>query len=286
MKPNTYLNSLKGTLIDPHYYVHVLNKKIFFSLRFLFISYLIIGLAVSAIITQVDFEKYQTDFQLALQELERNFPENLQINYQGYHLSMIPEEEIVVDYPQTTGKLAYQHLAVINPNASEIKNSSALITLGADQIWIQDAPSQFTQFKFSELSFFDQRLTITKQNLPELIDNWQTKFSQILEKAKVFVFIFFPLGLFFSRFLANLLDVLLIFLILKISNYPLNFTKIWQLSFHVLVVAEVVAQLTGYLYPDSELKMFAITYWIWFAFLIFKLRNIKTVKFIPKSPKN
>lgn len=284
MRPKTYLQTLLGTLTQPSYYINILNQRLFFSFQFLAFSYLIIGLIVSLIIVQIDIPSYQQKFSQSLTELQQYYPEDLQISYKDNQISYNADQAINVDYPSVIEDKyrLYDQLAIINTQAQSA-DDQALFTISTDKLFVQDSIDNYLEFDLSEFSFIEQPLEITKDNLHPLSQKWQTEVDSILNQSKKYIFLLFPILIFVARFFTNLLDVLLVFLFLKLSGIKLKFNKVWQISFHVMVVSEIVAQVTGYLYPNNLLDMYQISYWLWFAVLLFHLRNVKPIVVIKNN---
>ena len=65
----------------------------------------------------------------------------------------------------------------------------------------------------------------------------------------------------------SFLEAILVFLFFKLNRITLSFRKTLQLSLHLVVVAEVIAQITGWIYPNIQLSMFTLSYWSIFSYI-------------------
>lgn len=216
-------------------------------------------------------------------ELKENYPKDLILNYQSGKLEA-SQTPITVFYPSVINNKyrLYQNLATIDTSLTAFNDNDSLITIGSDQLWIKDTAATQANFELKQIPFFDQDFLIDHASLDSWTQKWQTQFDQVLDQMKYLTPLFFPIALLLTRFWANFIDVVLIFLLLKISGIKLKFSKILQLSFHVMVVAEIVAQATGYIYAYSSIDMYSITYWIWFTIVFFSLRKVQTIVVVKK----
>ena len=285
MKLKQYFTALQSTLTQPDYYLEILNQNVWSSVKFLLISYLLIGLLVSLIIVQVDIPKYQSQFAQAMEELKTNYPPRLEIKWENNQLTTNSPEPVKVNYPSVVEPKyrLQENLALINPQLDTPgENEPAFFIFSQDKLWFQDNAQSWNQLPLTAIPGFQNPLVINHQSLDTVIQGWQQTVTSILTKLKFLVPIFFPVLLLLSRLIANIIDVLLIFLMSRISFRKFSFPKIWQISLHVMVVAEIVSQITGYLYPHLNLQMYSITYWVWFAAVLFKLKNVQAVR-LPKK---
>jgi hypothetical protein len=65
----------------------------------------------------------------------------------------------------------------------------------------------------------------------------------------------------------SFLEAILVFLFFKLNRITLNFTKTLQLSLHLVVVAEVITQTAGWIYPNIQLPMFTLSFWSIFSYV-------------------
>lgn len=286
MKLKKYLTALQATLTQPDYYIDILNQNVWSSVKFLLTSYLLIGLVVSLIIVQIDIPRYQSQFTQAMEELKKYYPPTLEIKWENNQLSSNSSEPIKVNFPSMVEKKYRfkENLALVNPQLeTPSDNEPAFFILTRDQLWFQDNDQSWNKIPLSILPGFQTPLVINQQSLDTVTHGWQQTMQSLLNKLKFLVPIFFPVLLLLSRLITNIVDALLIFLMTRISYRKFSFPKIWQISLHVMVVAEIVSQITGYLYPRLNLEMYSITYWVWFAAVLFKLKNVQAVRLPQKS---
>jgi len=285
MKLKKYLATLQATLTQPEYYIDILNQNIWSSIKFLLISYLLIGLIVSTIIVQIDIPKLQSQFAQAMAELKTYYPKGLEIKWDNNQLTTNTSEPVRVNYPTVvaTKYRLQEQLALINPQLeTPSNNEKSLFILSKDKLWFQENNQSWNQLPLSAIPGFEHPITLNQGSIGQVTQSWQETVVNLLNKIKFTVPIFFPILLLFSRLVSNLIDVLLIFLISRISFRKFSFPKIWQISLHVMVVSEIISQITGYLYPNLTIQMYSISYWVWFTAVLFKLRNVQAVK-IPKN---
>ncbi len=295
MKPSTYIKTLWGSISSPQFYIFVLNKKLFFSIRFFIISYILIGLIISGIIVTVDFPEYKRMTQQVRDELIEQYPNDLLLTWDNQTLSTSSNNPVLVDYPSIIDKKdrIYKKLAIIDPSlpinqnddfstvSDHVATSSAIVV--TDSMLLVRSAKNWNSFFLQELPGFETPFSLSKENLPQISQQIVSLIQSALDVIKYLVPIFFPLLLLVSRVINILIDAILAYLVFRLWNKNLSYWKILQVGLHVAIPAEIIAQTTGYVYGPQEIPMFALTFWILFIWLGFAFRKVGKFKLIKKS---
>lgn len=287
MKPSVYLQTLIGTLTTPQFYIRILNSSFWFSFRFVFISYLIIGIALASVMILFDFPQYQNKFNQSMVEVEQNFPSDLEISWQQQKLS-INREVLVVPYPSFFPELDSLPTSFItfipqldesNPETSfQFVDASSYFLVSDSHFLFTNINNQWQNMELNQIPGMEQDFTITKNSIPYYTHLWKTEFSEILQTFKKITIVAYPAILFIIRFWFALFNSLICYFFLKLFNKNFPWKKVFQICLHLLIPAELITQITSRLYPSSSLPMFELTFWITFLVLAGTLRKVGKIK--------
>lgn len=95
----------------------------------------------------------------------------------------------------------------------------------------------------------------------------------------------YPFALILARLLGTTVDSTIIWLVVRIFNSKLPWTKLWQLSLHITIAADLVHHINVWLYPQSSWNFFTIAYLVLFGVLLYALRDIGMVVIREKNLK-
>ncbi len=283
MRPNTYLITLRNILTKPAYYLVVVKAKFWFVFRFFCLSMILLGLLMALRINQRLVPQLENEISQALRELKDNYPEELRLEWTGAKLKLSTEELVVVDYPsnwheilpvdlQQPEKLAYltgQNLAT--DELSQNMPTSSWLVIDQDQIYFSDFNQNWSGQPLT--SFFTESQTINSANLDQIISKLEQNIQNYSQTARFVTYLVTPMLLLVTTLWALLIETVILFLLFKLNRLTLTFNQTFKLSLQVGVVAELVNQISAWLYPELRWPMFALTFWLVTIYVIWSQRK-------------
>lgn len=284
MKPKTYLNTLKKTLTQPSYYAETMKVRFWFVFRFFLMSMILLGLAAAFRFNQRLIPQLKTDFSQTIQEFKNNYPPDLTLTWTGQEITTSSSEPIRVDYPsffqqpevaqlQLPATLAYitdQELTT-DQLESNLPTTSWFV-VSQDQLFMNDLRQNWTQQSL-DIVLPAKQLVLQKDDLNDITQSIQTWFNQTLAMTQKISYGLIPLFLIMTKFWAALIESLILFLLMKLNRIKLKFKQSLQLSLQITVVAELVVQLSSWLYPQLDWPMFALSYWLVVLYIFWTQRQ-------------
>jgi hypothetical protein len=101
MRPKTYWHTISNLFTSPKYYLEILKAPFWFSFRFFVISMFILGLTWAWKINQKIIPAFQQQVNSSLDEIEANYPAELEISWQDHQLESSINEIIEIPYPSS-----------------------------------------------------------------------------------------------------------------------------------------------------------------------------------------
>lgn len=294
MKPRTYWHTLVNTFSAPHYYLHVLNAKFSFSLRFFLTSCFLLTIISTFLFAKIDAPKYRYYINQGLSEFEQHYPEKLQIDWDTKELHSNVNEPVFVRYPSFSddfvdAKNVPKTLGLISTaqekpdDITQQASTSAFFVMTKDKLYMNRVGGNWTSASLTELDGFGAPFSVNKSNLHAHIENWKTigeNAITLLTYAHPFVFF---LQIVIGGLLVILFHVLFIYYLLMLFRRPLPFQKIFQIGLHVFVVAKVADMIAHYMFHPRSFPLFVLTFVVYMSIII---RTLWAVTMMPRTPKN
>lgn len=280
MRPKTYWHIISNLLTSPKYYLEILKAPYWFSLRFFIISMIILGLTLTWRINQRTIPVYQQQINDSLNEIESNFPSELEIYWRGNQLGSSTNEIIEIPYPSSIKKssqfppfLGYFIPDDISPDQFPKKfNQESLLVITSKKLFINNLQGAWTDAPLTEL-FPMEDIALNKNTSPDLILKLKQELKKVFDLTKQLNFIVIPLITILIKFWMSFIESILIFLFFKLNRFSINFIKTLQLSLHLVVMAEIIAQLASWIYPNIQVPMFTLSYWSIFSYIFWTQRK-------------
>lgn len=281
MRPETFIKSFIGTLTNPKYYVDVLNVRMWFSVRFLLLSYLVLSLLATVIFTLIDIPKLRQSLSTFITESAQQFPQQGSISWNGLSVEMSGMDKYSLPFPNLPDAVGTPPtLLEVNPSVTDVNQISqsgderSLVVIGEKTAYLAQPGGGWTDFPLTDLLSSDE-FTISKESVTREAPSYQERLQTTLRALPFlflafFFFISFPL-----RLLTVVIDSLLIYFMIKISGLPLTLKKVIQLSMHIMVAAELITILTANF--SSDLQMFSLAFWGYTFIIYWNLRHIKAL---------
>lgn len=292
MKPKTYWKALIGSVTQPAFYIQILNRPLSFSIRFFVISCVLLGVVSAFLTIQIRFPQFLDDFQAAMVKMEQNYPSDLVIHWSDGKLSTNTDQPLLVTYPESIGYRPTELLSMIDPQFNDDQldqigtqlPASTFSVVTQQNVLINDGLGNWTIIRLNELPYFNQDFEITHANLPIVVSQATHQFQQLLQIAKPVTFVLLPVIFLITGLWTAIWYTIIGQFLLTLYGKNFGFKKIYQLTLHLIFVAQCIAQLTLFLYPQVSFSMFSLSYWVLFIALSFTLRQVSAVKLV--LPKN
>lgn len=303
MRPRTYLETLKLSFTSIIYYFKLIHLPWHHSLRFFLISLILLSFFPAWQITRRDLPLLKQSLNETFTEIKTNYPDNLIIDYHNQQLNLsdknligtdidspIWPNDLFVSWPSSLKKLndnlnnqipqfflIYTH-SLDSTYLDQLKNqNSTFLVANPNQFYFNDQGTWISNsWQDLELSAF----SLNKETLISRIDQWQNGFlDKIFKDLEIAVYILMPIFLMLSRGLMAFFYALLVWFLNNIVIKKISYLQSLQLTWHMMVVAETINQLTKHFYTNLTLPMFSLTFWaVCWLVIIYEKRIISKVK--------
>lgn len=282
MKPRVYLQTLVSVFTRTESYVLQIKKTFWFSLRFFIISMLILGINFAIRIRIREIPQLMADVSQTIIEVQEKYPNELELSWTGLKLESNLNEPLEIPYPEswTTEDadslppvLAYYLPGEVNSaDFADSLDKDSLIVITEGEFYLTDFRDGWSEVSLKNLVSSDE-LTVNKETLPGLLEQVSQFTDNTINQMKNVIFIVLPLFMIINSLVVTFFLSLLGFLLIKINNLKIGFKKTFQLSLYLVVVAETVNQIAGWLYPNIELSIFSLTFWAVFVWVMWRERR-------------
>ncbi len=287
MRPRTYLNALINTFSSLKYYLEVLNSKFSFSLRFMLVSYLFLGIGFSLLFYLRELPRLEKAVEHSIQQLEAEYPQDLQIEWNGETLHSSHPTPIELPYPlyfprteESPSTFAYLDTEVKDAEQTFSRVSqSSLLFVTQNELLMSNVGIGWERFPLKEVPGFDHPFVVTKEKLPELLQNLRTMVTNSFSLIKViFPSVLLPLFVLWRVLLVCIDSIIIYYLIRFFTHTPFPYLKVVQLSLHIMVVAETANLIVYWLLPHFSFPMFNLIFYVFLTLLLLHLRKIRAIQ--------
>jgi hypothetical protein len=282
MRPRTFAHALLNTFTSVQYYGNVLRAPLWFSVRFFLIALLCLGITRAAHVQTTLVPVWRQQSTAIIEQVEREFPAEVEISWNGRVLQTRDEQTIAVPYPDALQPLPDVWppvLAYIIPQpltADEVGATvpqRSFLVVSQDNLYVSDSRGSWSEMPLNALLSFDQPFTLSRETLPEHLETahqWNETFWQWAQWGLAAFSLFYVVIV--GTWLA-VIEAVFAYFVLRLAGFGITYLKALQISLHLVVVAETVSQGVIWLYGPSELPIFSLTFWLLFAYIVWNLRS-------------
>lgn len=252
-----------------------------FTIRFLICSYVLMTLLGTFIFATIDLPKLRASLTNFITTGVDQFPQDLTISWDGLKLTMDGATKYVLPFPKLPDavdappKLLELNTSINEPQQiSQTQSERSLVVIGAKTAYVAQPGGGWSDLPLTDL-LDSNAFSITKANLTTDRQLYLDRLATTLRALPVLFIGFFFFVSFPFRILSVLLDTLLIFFMIKLSRLPLSLKKVAQISLHVTVAAELITVLTANF--SNGLQMFSLAFWGYTFIIYWNLRHIKAL---------
>lgn len=285
MKLKNYYKTLIKAFTQPLFYLEVMQKPFKFAFSFFIFSGILLGLSLTLHVHNFFLPDVQNASKQIIEEGVTNYPQNLEIRWEDERLSMNQSEPFLVSYPAQMATTDHptkilgaflpeeiDSIESINQNLEAKEISTPLILFTPKKLFINDLQT-WTELSLDEIFVNVDTFLINKAQIDALKPQMITNIERLVQAFKKISWILIPLGFILIRLWQSLVESVLIWIILKLNHFKIRFLQSWQLSLALTVIAEIINQLTRWLYPDFHFPMTSLAFWVLFTYIFWTKRQ-------------
>lgn len=280
MRPKTYWHIISNLFTSPQYYLKILKAPLGFSFRFFIVSMIILGFSWTWRINQRIMPAAQQQLSDGLDELAANYPVELEITWDKNQLQSSTTEAVEVPYPSSIEHNSQLPPLLGNFIAEDISaeqfstkfKRTSLFVVTNNKFFVNNLQQVWTETTLTDI-LPPVETVLNKETVSELIPQLKDQLEKIIELAKQLNFIIMPLLLIMIRLGMAFLEAILVFLFFKLNQFNFKFSQVLQLSLHLVVVSEIINQVTAWIYPQLQISMLTLAYWSIFSYVFWTQRK-------------
>lgn len=281
MHPRTFILTLWGSLSSAAFYGSILRRSVWFSVRFVVIACLILGLLKAVDFNLRSIPQLQAQTTQLLARLEQEYPADLVFSWDMSTLSWQPPTTLSVPYPPEVSLNREGLPPVLAQFSPQEGDPSTLLTelpqrslmlITPSTLYILNAGESWNTLPFTEVPGFESAFTISRDTLGDYLTYWQTLIAQTIQVLQIGSFVVFPLFTVIRLLVNSVIDATIFYFLIQLSGPRWRWSKVWQLTLHIVVVALLLETLIHWLLPSSTFPIFTITSWGLFVYLVLMLK--------------
>lgn len=274
-----FWQNITSSVSDLHHYAVILNFPLKLSAKLTLGFYLLVAIFLSIKLYFLELPMFEQHAQQFSEEILTKFPQHVQINWDGQHLSTTPPENIEIPVANATDDTLNPDnwLSIDTQQTAEPEGKNSYFVLTQQTLYSLDFQNQYQSFPLTSI-LDPEPITFTHQSISDQITNSFAFYYSIKNWIPLFMLPIFWLGLFILRTIMVAIDSVILHFLFSLFNRPLPYKKVLQLSWHVLLPAEIIHQLTLLLYPEISFPMLSVAYWVLMLCIMWHFRNLRIVK--------
>ena len=291
ISPIAWLKKFKKGLVlsftDLNFYVDILNSPLKFSLKFVFFFYILIGIISGIYFAIVKVPEYRSIVDQTELEIREYYPADWMFDWDGESLASLPLGKKTINFPSSLPKRESlpESLAIIDAQTTNSpENIPALIYINSKNLYVNSLSGFWSDLALSDL-LGEEKFNLNREILMQKLPSYTSEAKSSLSIIPILVTAGMSIGLFLTRLLSLIFDVIIIHFIMTLLKKPIPYKKVFQLTLHILVPVEVLQQATTLFYPTLDIPMFTISFWTLTVLILFHFRNLHMVKIMEKKEK-
>ena len=148
----------------------------------------------------------------------------------------------------------------------------SLFVITPEKIYINNLQDSWTQTPLIDL-LPPETTVINKSNLPNTLEQTESFIIDLFKIAQKIIFLIMPIWIVIVMLWTSLIESIFIYLFFKLNRISLSFKRTFQLSLHLIVVAETINQLANWIYPHLQLPMLSFSFWILLIYVFLTQKN-------------
>lgn len=264
-----YTQTWWESISDIGFYKRLQKSPLQQSLGFAVLFYLIIAIGYTSWF-QINLRpNVEAAFVQVSEELLSKIPDDETISWDGSKLDFSQPTDISVKTPAALNKIVGipQNLLSIS---SDEETKESLVNISPTQVVItfrdQEQASNLTEMFTETFSTTGQEL---KSGINSGISTIPTLLSTLVALLPLMIFV----GFLLSRGMFLLIEVLMVWLVLKLYHRVSSFGYAVRLSLHLLIIAEIPHQLGNMLGLVLPFSLLSLSFWVLLAFVVLQLEK-------------
>jgi hypothetical protein len=280
MKPRTYLQTLINSLTSVAYYQQLAQTKLSFSLRFFFISVILLAMIRLLGFWGLHAPKLYQELAKIDQQLLENYPPNLKITWDGNTLSTNPTQPITLPFPSGWHRPDLPpYFALIDTSTDSLSEAQAHVAAGSlmvvtqKTLYLAQATQGYSTLPLSDLTPAIPSFTLTKAELETHHQQWLNQAWQTLQRLLLLISVLYPIYAVASVLGGVTLLSLFAWYVSGIFGQKQRWQQVWQLSLHLGVVAQIVHTFQSIFWPQLGLPLFSLSFWLYYTIVMVAKRK-------------
>ena len=262
-----YLRTLVTVLSSATGYRGLLLQPLTSALGFFCLSMALLSLSTSLRFQVRQLPEWRKLAENTWQEIATHFPEDLVATWDGQRLDL-QGTPVSVNYPSffmpSEWQLPSQLLQIEKetPGSEKLNQTQSLFFLSQTELSARNRHQEWISFPVSTLLEGQPTFTLNQETLPSFLALAKAQVESSLQFLGGVFFLLAPGWLIVSRLWEVLFNSLFLFFFLRFDGRRWPWKKAFQLGLYLAVPAEVIFQVTTWLYPSLTLPMFSLSFWV------------------------
>lgn len=263
----TYFATLTTVFTTATGYRHLLQQSLASALLFFCLSLVVLSLSTSLRFQTRQLPQLQQLTEQTLQEISDTFPANFEATWNETNLTFLGTP-VDVAYPSFVKPGEWQlpsHLARIEnaePSQEILAQSSSQLFITPTQVYSRNRQTGWNNFPMTTVLEDVPAFTLNQNTLPQFIAVAKIQIANFFQFLLMAVYFLAPIWLILTRLWEVLFNSLFLFFFLRIDGQGWSWRKVFQMGLYLAIPAEVIYQATAWLYPEVNLPMFSISFWV------------------------
>lgn len=262
-----YLTTLNTVLTSATGYRALLQQSLGSTLAFFVVTLILLSFSSSLRFQVRQLPQLETFLSQTLQEIQTHFPVLFSAVWdeQTMNLMGVPLD---VSYPSFVKPNDWHlplYLARIEenePSAEKLDQAQSLFFVSETQLYARNSQQQWVNFPLSSVLEGQTAFTLNQETLPTFLATLETQGRASLKFLLYVVYLMAPVWLVLSRLWEVLFNSLFLFFFLRLDNRAWPWKKVFQFGLYLAIPAEIIYQLSAWLYPSLNLPMFSLSFWV------------------------
>jgi len=273
----SYLITLTTVISSTRGYLDLLRDSWRSTWAFFVITLFLLSLSSIAHFYIKQVPEYKKDISQTFSEIATHYPADFSMVWNGQFLTMtgVPLKVGYPAYIQADSYRLPQFLFQFQDQEAyrdQLKDTQSLFVITPSAIYAQNRTQEWVDFKIADALDANTPFEINATNLPNVLGAWRETADSYLSLVTTGIAILLPFWLILSRVWDALLNSILLYFFFRLDSIAFKWKKCLQLALYVTIPAELIHQISDWLYPSLSLPMFAISFWTILMIIYYTLR--------------
>jgi len=266
---NWYLQTWWESISDIGFYKRLQKTPILRSVGFALLFYVFVAIGYTAWFQFNIRPNLEASINQTSEELISQIPDDLTFNWDGSKLDFSQPTNITVKTPAALKTIVGIPQNVLSIS-SDGKTNESLISISPTRVIVafrdQEQASNLTEM-------FTETFSTTGKELKSEISSGISSMPIVLSTLVALLPLVIFVGFLLSRGMFLVIEIIMVWLVLKIYQRNSNFGYVVRLSLQLLVIAEIPHQLGNILGLNLPFSLLSLSFWVLLAFVVLQLEK-------------